>query len=109
LGISIYLVIKTKKVAKSLIGLPYMPARTLNDFFAGFFYAGIRARQEVTMVKTGKGQGNDGVKVIKVEAGREKEKEVIVRQEVVSSKWKRWNHDNFSRDWNKAYFTKVSK
>ena len=25
------------QVAKSLLGLPYMPARTLNDFFAGFF------------------------------------------------------------------------
>jgi hypothetical protein len=50
-----------------------------------------------------KGQGNDDVKVIKVEGGREREKEVIVRHEVVSSKWKTWNHDNFSRDWNKNY------
>jgi hypothetical protein len=50
-----------------------------------------------------KGQGNGGVKVIKVEGGREKEKEVIVRYEIVSSKWKTWNHDNFSRDWNKNY------
>ena len=50
-----------------------------------------------------KGQGNGGVKVIKVEGGREKEKEVIVRHEVVSSKWKTWNHDNFSRNWNKNY------
>jgi hypothetical protein len=50
-----------------------------------------------------KGHGKGGVKVIKVEGGREKEKEVIVRHEVVSSKWKRWNHDNFSRDWNKNY------
>ncbi len=33
-----------------------------------------------------KGQGNGGVKVIKVEGGREKEKEVIVRHEIVSSK-----------------------
>jgi hypothetical protein len=78
-----------------------MPARTLNDFFAGFFYAGIRARQEVGMVMTCKGQGKGGVKVIKVEGGREKEKEVTVRKEIVSSKWKTWNHDNFSRDWNK--------
>ena len=48
----------------------------------------------------------DGVwrrRSIKVEGGREKEKEVIVRHEVVSSKWKTWNHDNFSRDWNKNY------
>jgi len=28
---------KTKKVAKSLLGLPYMPARTLNDFLCGLF------------------------------------------------------------------------
>jgi hypothetical protein len=49
------------------------------------------------------GQRRSGVNVIKVEGGREKEKEVIVRHEVVSSKWKRWNHDNFSRDWNKNY------
>jgi len=26
-----------KKVAKRLLDLPYIPARTLNDFFAGFF------------------------------------------------------------------------
>ena len=56
-----------------------------------------------------KGHRNGGVKVIKVEGGREKETEVIVRHEIVSSKWKTWNHDNFSRDWNKNYFTKVSK
>ncbi len=55
------------------------------------------------MVITGKSQGKGGVKVIEVEGGREKEKEVIVRYEVVSSKWKTWNHDNFSRDWNKNY------
>ncbi len=50
-----------------------------------------------------KGQGNGGVKVIKVEGGREKEKEAIVRHEIVSSKWETWNHDNFARDWNKNY------
>jgi len=49
------------------------------------------------------GQENGGVKVIKVEGGWEKEKEVIVRQEVVSSKWKTWNHDNLLRDWKKNY------
>jgi hypothetical protein len=78
-----------------------MPARTLNDFFAGFFYAGIRARQEVGMVITCKGQWNGDMKKIKVEGGREKEKEVVIRHEVVSSKWETWNHDNFLRDGNK--------
>jgi hypothetical protein len=51
-----------------------------------------------------KRQGNGGVKEIKVEGEREKEKEVIVRHEIVSSKWKTWNYHNFSRDQNKNYF-----
>ena len=78
-----------------------MPARTLNDFFAGFFYACIRARHEVAMVIICKGQGNDDVKKIEVEG--DKEKEVTVPHENVPPKWKTWNYDNFSRDWNKTY------
>jgi hypothetical protein len=50
-----------------------------------------------------KRQGNGCVKEIKVEGEREKEKEVIVRHEIVSLKWKTWNYDNFSHDWNKKY------
>ena len=50
-----------------------------------------------------KSPGIGDVKIIKLEGGREKEKEVIVRHEVVSSKWKTWSDDNFSRDWNKTY------
>jgi len=50
-----------------------------------------------------KGQGKGDMKIIKVEGEGEKEREVIVRREIVSLKWKRWNHDNFSRDWNKKY------
>jgi hypothetical protein len=61
------------------------------------------------VIALNKEQGKGGVKVIKVEGGREKETEVIVRHEIVSSKWKMWNHDNFSRGVNKTYFTKVSK
>jgi len=53
------------------------------------------------MAITWKSQRNGHVKKIKVEGG--KEKEVIVCHEIVSSKWKRWNRDNFSRDWNKNY------
>jgi len=63
-----------------------------------FFYVGIKADLEVNMLTTlYKDQGNGGVKVIKVEGGREKGKEVIVRHEKVYSKWKPWNQDNFSR------------
>jgi len=53
-----------------------------------------------------KGQGKGGVKVIKVEGGRDKEKEVTVRHENVPPKWKTWNDNDFSRGWNKTYFTK---
>jgi len=53
------------------------------------------------MVITCKGRGNDNVKKIEVEG--EKEKEVIVRHEIVSSKWKMWNDDDVSCDWNKNY------
>jgi len=41
--------------------------------------------------------------VKKIEVEGDKEKEVIVRHEIASSKWKTWNHDNFSRGWNKNY------
>jgi hypothetical protein len=68
------------------------------------FFIGIKADTGVKMLITlDKGQAKGGMKVIKVEGGREKEKEVIVRHEVVSSKWKRWNHDNLVRGWNKNY------
>ena len=50
-----------------------------------------------------KRQGNSGVKEIKVEGETGKGKEVIVRHEIVSSKWKTWNYNNFSRYWNKNY------
>ena len=79
-----------------------MPARTLNDFFAGFFYGQIKIDIEVNMtILLQKGQ--ERVKEIKVEGEREKEREVIVRSEIVSPRWKKWNHGNFSRDWNKNY------
>ncbi len=55
------------------------------------------------VIASNKGKGDGGVKLIKVEGGREKEKEVIVRYEIVSSKWKTWNYYSFSRDWNKNY------
>ena len=55
------------------------------------------------VIASNKGQENGGVKGIKVEGGREKEKEVIVRHEDVSSKWKTWNHDDFLQDWQEKY------
>ena len=63
-----------------------MPARTLNDFFAGFFYGPIRVDLEVKMAITLQ-KSQKKVKEIKVEGEWEK-KEVIVRHEIVSPKWK---------------------
>ena len=64
-----------------------MPARTLNDFFAGFFYGQIRVDLEVKMaIPLPKSQKQ--AKEIKVEGEWEKEKEVVVRHEIVSPKWK---------------------
>ncbi len=56
------------------------------------------------MFITCKGQGSGDVKKIKVEG--DKEKEVTVHHENVPPKWKTWNHDDFSREWNTTYFTK---
>jgi hypothetical protein len=53
------------------------------------------------MVITYKSQGSGDVKKIKVEG--DKEKEVTVRHENVPPKWKTWNYENFSREWNKTY------
>jgi len=79
-----------------------MPARTLNDFFAGFFYGQIGVDLEVKMAfPLQKGQGK--VKQIKVEGECEKEKKVIAHHEIGSPKWETWNHDDFSRDWQKNY------
>jgi hypothetical protein len=58
---------------------------------------------QVGMVNTYEGKGNADVKQIKVEGEWEKEKEVIVRHEVVSPKWEMWNYEDFSRRRNKAY------
>ena len=49
-----------------------------------------------------KGQENGDVKKSKVEG--DKEKEVTVRHENVALKWKTWNDEDFSREWNNTYF-----
>jgi hypothetical protein len=77
-----------------------MPARTLNDFFAGFF-----CQHECWEVRTriplDRGKGD--VKVVKIEGKRGKEKEVIIHRGIFSSIWKRWSHESFSRTWSKKY------
>jgi hypothetical protein len=54
-------------------------------------------------------KGQRRVKEIKVEGVSIEEKEVIVRHEISSVKWKRWNYGEFSRKWNKAYLIDESE
>ena len=79
-----------------------MPARTLNDFFAGFFYGPIKANTEAKMVMTHEGQWKGDVRIIKVEAQGDKGKEVLVRHEIVPPKQKTWSYGNVSREWNRT-------
>jgi hypothetical protein len=49
------------------------------------------------------------VRIVELEGQRDKGKEVIVRYGIVPRKWKTWNYDDFSREWNKTYFTSKRK
>jgi hypothetical protein len=98
-----------------------MLARTLNDFFAGFFYDQIKADLEVNMANT---RQNDDrrkgirressrrktdIKTIKIEGKAEKEQEVTVRTETALQKkagsvWG-W-HEEFAAEWSGTFLTK---
>ena len=97
-----------------------MPARTLNDFFAGFFYSQIKADLEVKMVNTRQNDQRKGVrregsrrktdiKTIEIEGKEDKEQELTVRPETVLQKkagsvW-RW-HEEFAIEWSETFLTK---
>ena len=98
-----------------------MPARTLNDFFAGFFHGQCRVDLEVKMAMTGqndrrKGNRRQGarrtgeVKVIRIEG--EREQAVAVRHEPVPEGKKRsiWTwHEEFVIAWSETLITKRRK
>jgi hypothetical protein len=68
-----------------------MPARTLNDFFAGFFYGPIGVDLEIKMaISLQKGQG----KVKQIKGDGDEEKEVTVCHENVPLIWKTWNDED---------------
>ena len=97
-----------------------MPARTLNDFFAGFFYGQIKADLEGRMANTRQNDQRKGVrrqssrrktdiKTIKIEGKGDKEQEVTVRHEAVPKKKARsvWSgHEEFTREWSETFITK---
>ncbi len=100
-----------------------MPARTLNDFFAGFFYGPIKADLEVKMAITGQNDRRKGIrregsrrkgdiKPIKIEVEGNRGQEVTVRHETVpqtkeKSTWS-W-HEEFVVEWSETFITKKKK
>jgi hypothetical protein len=100
-----------------------MPARTLNDFFAGFFYSQIKPDLEVRMANTRQNDRRKGIrressrrktdiKTIKIEGKEDKEQEVTVRPETALQKkagsvW-RW-HEEFVVEWSETFLTKKRK
>ena len=98
-----------------------MPARTLNDFFAGFFYGQRKVGRGVKMAIAGQSdrrKGNrrqstgkkGGIKIVRMEGG--KEQEVAVRHETVSQRkeisiWG-W-HEEFAIAWSETFITKEKK
>jgi hypothetical protein len=100
-----------------------MPARTLNDFFAGFFYGQIEADLEGRMADTRQNDRRKGVrrqssrrktdiKAIKIEGKGDKEQEVTVRHEAVPKKKARSvlsGHEEFTREWSETFIIKKRK
>ncbi len=100
-----------------------MPARTLNDFFAGFFYSQIKADFEVTMANTERNDWRKGIrrensrrktdiKTIQIEGKEDKEQEVSVHPETALQKkaasvWS-W-HEEFAVEWSETFLTKKRK
>ena len=97
-----------------------MPARTLNDFFAGFFYGRIKANLRVKMKNTGQNDRRKGARresnrrktdteTIKTERKEDKEQEVTVCRESApqtneKSTWS-W-HEEFAVAWSETFITK---
>jgi len=89
-----------------------MPARTLNDFLAGFFCGENEALGEVKMTERSyQGDGKADMKRIKVEGKGDKEREVTVRH--ISPRWEgksTWHwEEGFTREWSKTYLTSNRK
>jgi hypothetical protein len=90
-----------------------MPARTLNDFFAGFFYGQIRVDWEAKMaIPRQKSRRKGDVKKINIEGERDKEQKVIVRHATAPRRKERstWNwYEEFTMEWSKTFITKKGK
>jgi hypothetical protein len=100
-----------------------MPAGTLNDFLAGFFYGQIVADLEVKMANTRQDDRRKGVRretsrrkgditTIEVEGKEDKEQKVAVRHEIApqtkeKSTWS-W-HEEFAVEWSETLIARKKK
>jgi hypothetical protein len=90
-----------------------MLARTLNDFFAGFFYCQIKADLEIRMANTRQSsRRKTDIKTIRIEGREDIEQEVTVRRETALQKktgsvWS-W-HEDFAVEWSETFLTKKRK
>ncbi len=121
--ISIQLGKETKKVAKSLLGLSNMPARTLNDFFAGFSYGRTREDLEVHMAiplendrrrsnrrQSHRRKGN--MEAIKIGGDVDKGREVIVHYGTSSQRKQKTTFswfEEFTIEWSETFILQKQK
>jgi len=100
-----------------------MPARTLNDFFAGFFYGQIETGLEAKVENTRQNDRRKSIRrevsrrkgeitTIEVEGKEDKEQEVTVRHETApqtkeKSTWS-W-YEEFAAEESETYITKKKK
>ena len=97
-----------------------MPARTLNDFFAGFFYGqteeGLEIDMRITVQngrrKTGGRQSpsrEDNVKTAKITGDRDNGQEVTVRSETVLERKERSTFswlEEFTVEWSETFISR---
>ena len=98
-----------------------MPARTLNDFLAGFFYGQIKADLEGRMANTGQNDRRKGVrrqgsrretdiKTIEIEGKEDKGQEVTVVTGAENKAGSVWSwHEEFRVSWRETFLTKKRK
>ena len=98
------------QVAQSLLGLQPMPARSVNDFFVGIFYAQRKVGFGVKMTMKGESTSRKSdIKIVKIEEVRDKEQEMTVRRERASRKKEAsiWSwHEEFAVAWSESFITK---
>ena len=90
-----------------------MPARSVNDFFVGIFYAQRKVGFGVKMTIKGESTSRKtDIKIVKIEEERDKEQEMTVRRERVSRKkeFSIWSwYEEIAIAWSESFITEKRK